>query len=70
MSTKLLRSRYSYLDYYGNFEPMIITVSGWWIEQMYFPHWKHEMRKKGKHELISLENCIEDWVVVNWAERI
>lgn len=33
---------------------------GWWSEKM--------VKKYGYgHELITKENCIEDWLVTNWA---
>lgn len=34
----------------------------------YYPWWKSQMEKRGKQDLISEESCIEDWIVVNWAE--
>ena len=73
MSTKLLRSRYQYGELWPAGEKgmdVSITVNGYWLEQMYYPYWKRKMREAGKHELISLENCIEDWVIVNWAWKI
>ena len=36
----------------------------------YFPYWKEQMIKAGKADLISEDRCIEDWVVVNWAEKM
>ncbi len=35
----------------------------------YWDHWSSRMADKyGKgHELITRENCIEDWIALNWA---
>ena len=33
----------------------------------YYPYWKGRMRKAGKAQQISEENCITDWTVVHWA---
>lgn len=40
------------------------------IEESYFPYWKSKMLKVGKEDLISFENCLEDWIIVNWAKEI
>jgi|AntDeeMinimDraft_6_1070357.scaffolds.fasta_scaffold07717_1 hypothetical protein len=39
------------------------------IIKQYFDFWSRRMSAVGKEHLISYENCIEDWVVVNWAEE-
>jgi hypothetical protein len=36
----------------------------------YYPYWQEQVRKVGREHLISPENCIEDWVAVNFAEEI
>lgn len=36
----------------------------------YFPYWKNEMVKVGKENEISHKNCLEDFIVVNWAQEI
>lgn len=40
------------------------------IMRDYYPWWCKEMDKAGKNGLISKENCIEDWITVNWAYEI
>ena len=39
------------------------------ILKEYYPYWEKRMVNKfGRgHELITEENCIEDWCVVHWA---
>ena len=67
---RLRNLRYRVWDYYGDFLPLAVTVSGYWIELMYYPYWKEAMEKVGKSDLISLANCIDDWVVCNWAQEL
>lgn len=33
-----------------------------------FVWWSGRMRERGLDHLITYEQCIQDWVVVNWAE--
>ena len=33
----------------------------------YWEHWKDRMTKANKTELITESNCIEDFIIVNWA---
>ena len=40
------------------------------IVSAYFPWWQDQMIKAGKSGEISLENCVMDFVVVNWAEEV
>lgn len=39
------------------------------ILEEYWDHWKSRMDAKygEDHELTTEENCIYDWIVVNWA---
>ena len=41
-----------------------------YIREHYFPYWKEMMIKVKKENEISFESCLEDWIVVNWAEEI
>lgn len=34
----------------------------------YFPSWVKLMIKANKEHLINHKNCIDDWVVIHWAE--
>ncbi len=36
----------------------------------YWDYWKERMESVGKFELISIENCLEDWVMLHWASII
>ena len=33
----------------------------------YYPHWCERMKKIGKADQISEENCLSDYMVTNWA---
>ena len=37
------------------------------IIKEYWNYWCEQMLKVKKGHLISRQNCIEDWVVINWA---
>lgn len=56
-------------DEYGATEVASYTETQ--ILKEYWDHWKGLMVKKyGEgHYLINEVNCIDDWVVVNWAQE-
>jgi len=37
------------------------------ILSKYYPWWEANMKRLGRHLLISEANCIEDFVTVHWA---
>ena len=39
------------------------------ILNLYWTSWKKSMDDQGKHDLISDENCIQDWCIAHWANR-
>jgi predicted HAD superfamily Cof-like phosphohydrolase len=63
---------YSYIEPGLENKPVEVVYNEAEILFDYWPHWKERMVKKyGEgHELITDENCIEDWVTVNWATEI
>jgi hypothetical protein len=46
-----------------------ITLTERDILREYYEYWRGQMVRAGKLDLITPENCIEDWVVVNWARK-
>ena len=40
------------------------------IVRQYMPSWAMQMQKVGKSDLVTRENCIADFVVVNWAYAV
>jgi hypothetical protein len=64
---------YSYNEYTPD-DPnanLVITVSEEEILSAYWPYWSMKgMQKYGKEEferVYSKQDCIDDWVVINWA---
>lgn len=49
-----------------------ITITDEEILAIYWNHWKSLMVSKfgPDHELITKENCIDDFVVVHWAYEV
>jgi hypothetical protein len=48
----------------------VVTVSEDEIRRDYYPYWQERMLKKFEPkelEKFSFEDCLEDWIVVNWA---
>lgn len=35
----------------------------------YYEFWCSMMKQRNKEHLISKQNCIEDWITVNWASK-
>jgi hypothetical protein len=52
-----------------NGNPVYTTLTETEILEQYFGFWSTEMRKRGKGKQISHQNCIEDWVIVQWAYK-
>jgi len=68
---------YSYNEYcpeslFG--ENLVITVSESDIRRQYWPYWYDQMCKRfGKLHVDSkynFEDCLDDWIVVNWAWEV
>jgi hypothetical protein len=36
----------------------------------YFPYWTEMMVKAGKGDFVNDKDCIDDWIVVNWAVEV
>lgn len=61
---------YSYYEYEPN-RPYIVTKSEEDIRKEYWSYWYDKMCMKYEQAYVdenySLNDCIEDWVVVHWA---
>lgn len=59
--------------YYSNYEDddQVVSMTEDEIIETYYPHWYSMMCKKlGKEwvdESFTKRDCIDDWVIVNWA---
>ncbi len=49
---------------------VVVAMSEGDIIDEYWEYWSEAMMKKGLDDLITKENCIEDWVVVHWAVEV
>lgn len=56
-----------YVEPGDNMQPVMKEFTESQILEQYGPWWRSEMRRVGKADEISDENCIMEWVVVNWA---
>ena len=48
---------------------IVVIYSEEMIIEEYFQFWSQMMKARGKDHLISEQNCIEDWVTINWATK-
>ena len=60
---------YHYNDWDENEQPVVKSVTEQQILSEYWDYWKSKMTQKfgAGDEKITEENCIEDWIAVNWA---
>ena len=54
----------------GHYNYGVETYSDDDIINEYWDYWKDKMICQELEEEISRENCIDDWVVINWAFEI
>ena len=49
----------------------VVTVSEEDVRRDYYPYWYDKMCKKFGKEVVdrdySFKDCLDDWIVVNWA---
>jgi hypothetical protein len=50
--------------------PVTVTMTDDDIIRDYYAWWKGEMERAGKTHLISEQHCIDDFVVVHWAQLV
>lgn len=67
---------YSYNEYSTDpsVDNYVVTVSEQDIHRDYYPYWYGRMCEKfGKDHVdktYSFEDCLDDWIVVNWAWKV
>ena len=47
----------------------LVTMTEREILAHYYEYWRGQMIRADKLDLICAENCIQDWIVVNWAAK-
>ena len=51
-----------------NGNPTTIVISEEMIRELYYPYWLKRMQIKfGPDNTYSFEDCLDEWIVVNWA---
>ena len=58
--------------YYFEYDGLVhneLSITDEEIIETYWPFWKSKMMEKygSDNYLITQENCVADWIVVNWA---
>lgn len=63
--------KYSFVTPDENFDAIVEVLTEEEILERYWEFWRGKMVKKfGENsELITKENCIDDWVCCNWAKE-
>ena len=56
-----------WLDEDGNINSYIVTKSEEEILKEYYDYWCQRMKEVGKEDQIHPKDCIDNWVIVNWA---
>lgn len=56
-----------WLDEDGNMNSYIVTKSEEEILKEYYDYWCKGMIISGKEDEICPQDCIDDWVIINWA---
>ena len=62
--------RFKYVELWDNYKLVEMIVTDQYIMDNYYPYWKFEMTRLGREYNISAENCIEDFLTINWATEI
>jgi len=64
------------MRYFSYIEPdqEVQTMSAQEIRETYYPYWYDLMCKKFGKEYVdktyNFEDCLEDWIIVNWAWEV
>lgn len=63
--------RYRYFEQGDNGEPVAVVKTEREIIETYYPWWRLRMKSKGFPAcVITKEKCVEEYVVVHWAEEV
>lgn len=54
------------MDHEGLYDSKVVVLSEEEILRDYWPYWSEKMKSKGFTDLTK-EDCLDDWIVVNWA---
>ena len=64
--------RYQFNEYSEETSNLVVEMTEEEILEQYWPFWSKKMEEKygPSHELITTENCIEDWMVTHLAWEV
>ena len=67
-----MKRRYQYIEPDKNNNTITVTMNEDVIISTYWNFWKNKMIEKYGKEcgLITKENCIKDWITINWALEV
>ena len=68
VGSKMKLYEIAYPDEAGNDIVEVLTEDE--IIASYWEYWKGRMESVGRHDLITRERCIEDWVTIHWAAEV
>ena len=49
---------------------MVITMTEEEIAKDYLPYWVSQMLQIGNYNEVSWENCLDDWITINYAWEV
>ena len=59
--------RFKYIEFIDEDIELVKVKTEKEVLDMYWDYWVSKMKQVEREHLISEENCIQDWVVINWA---
>ena len=59
--------RFKYIEFIDEDIELVKVKTEKEVLEMYWDSWVSKMKQVEREHLISEENCIQDWVVINWA---
>jgi len=64
---------YSFNEFDGT-DNIVCTMSEEEIRKEYYPYWLDRMNKKFGEQFVRkmycFEDCLDDWIVINWAWEV
>jgi len=61
---------YKYVEPDIDFLPIEHIITDEQILEQYWDYWSDNMKKLGRVNLITKSNCIDDFLIIHWAEEI
>lgn len=68
--TEIEQRRWSYIYPGENDEAVEEILTEDEILREYYPYWSAQMTRVGKSDMLTAQNCIDDWVMIHWAKEV